>query len=99
MKIVWLSLAQRDLASIFAYYQNAAGNDVAARLVQRIVHSASNLIDHPYLGPPSATTDGVHELQVARLPYVLPYRVVNERIEILRVFHESQDRPSAWQNK
>ncbi|MBV9051840.1 MAG: type II toxin-antitoxin system RelE/ParE family toxin [Hyphomicrobiales bacterium] len=57
------------------------------------------MIDHPYLGQPSATTIGIHELRVARLPYVLPYRVVNERIEILRVFHESQDRPSAWQSE
>ena len=95
MKIVWLSFAQRDLLSIFA----VASKDVATRLVQRIVHGASNLIDHPYLGHPSDSTDGVHELGVARLPYVLPYRVVNERIEILRVFHESQDEPSTWQNE
>ena len=72
MKIVWLSFAQRDLASIFAYNQNVASKDVAARIVQRLVHSASNLIDHPYLGQPSTTTDGVHELPVARLPYLLP---------------------------
>jgi toxin ParE1/3/4 len=99
VKIVWLSFAQRDLLSIFAYYQGVASKDVATRIVQRIVHSASNLIDHPYLGHPSDSTDGVHELRVARLPYLLPYRVVNERIEILRVFHESQDKPSAWQNE
>ena len=99
MKTVWLSFAQRDLASIFMYYQNIATEDVAARIVQCIVHSASSLIDHPYLGQPSATTDGIHELRVARLPYLLPYLVVNERIEILRVFHESQDKPPAWQTR
>ena len=99
MRIVWLSFAQRDLASIAAYHDAVASKDVAHRVIQRIVHSASNLIDNPHLGRPSESVDGVHELQVAKLPYLLPYRVVDDRIEILRVFHESQDRPSAWQIK
>jgi predicted transcriptional regulator len=46
----------------------------------------------------SESTDGIHELQVRRLPYFLPYRVVDDRIEILRIFHESQERPSAWES-
>ena len=96
MKIVWLPFAQRDLTSIFEYYESAASKEVANRVLQRIVRNASALADNPYLGHPSASTDGVHEFQVARLPYLLPYRVVDERVEILRVFHESQDRPSTW---
>jgi toxin ParE1/3/4 len=99
VRIVWLVFAQRDLLSIFAYYESAANKDVANRALQRIVRSASNLIDNPYLGRPSESADGIHELQVARLPYLLPYRVVDDRIEILRVFHESQERPSAWQSE
>ena len=63
-----------------------------------IARSAPSLIDNPYLGHPSESTDGMHELQVARLPYFLPYRVVDGRIEILRIFHESQERPSAWES-
>ena len=97
MRIVWLSFAQRDLLSISAYYESVASKELADRLMQRIVHSASSLIANPYLGRPSESVDGVHELQVPRLPYLLPYRVVDDRIEILRVFHESQDRPSTWQ--
>jgi plasmid stabilization system protein ParE len=97
MRIVWLIFAQRDLLSISGYYENAANKEVANRVLQRIIRSASNLIDNPYLGRPSASVEGIHDLQVARLPYLLPYRVVDDRIEILRVFHESQERPSAWQ--
>lgn len=66
-------------------------------MVQRIVHSASLLAANPYLGRPSASTEGVLELQVKRLPYLLPYRVKGDRTDILRVFHEAQDRPSGWQ--
>jgi toxin ParE1/3/4 len=97
VRLVWLPFAQRDLTSIFAYYESAANKDVANRVLQRIVRSASFLIDNPYLGRPSQSADGIHELQVPQLPYLLPYRVAEERIEILRVFHEAQDRPSRWQ--
>ncbi|MBI5003481.1 type II toxin-antitoxin system RelE/ParE family toxin [Candidatus Kaiserbacteria bacterium] len=97
MKIVWLAFAQRDLLSIAEYYQGVAGKEISAHILQVIVHSASLLIHNPHLGSPSGSTDGTHELQVPHLPYLLPYRVIADRIEILRVFHESQDRPSRWQ--
>ena len=97
MKIVWLAYAQRDLVSIAAYYGRNANKEIAAHTLQTIVHSASLLADHPHLGSSSASTEGVHEMRVTRLPYVLPYRVIGGHIEILRVFHESQDRPSEWQ--
>ena len=96
MRIAWLPFAPRDLSSILAYYESAASKDVANRVFQQIVRSTSALAENPYLGRPSASADGIHELQVPRLPYLLPYRVVDERIEILRVFHESQDRPATW---
>jgi addiction module RelE/StbE family toxin len=99
MTIVWLPFAKRDLLSISNYYEAVAGRDVAPRIIQRIVRSAFGLLDNPYLGHPSESTNGVHELQVSRLPYLLPYKVIDDRIEILRVFHESQDRPSTWQGE
>jgi toxin ParE1/3/4 len=98
MRIVWLPFARNDLASIVAYHETAASPDIAARLIQHIVRSASAVADNPYLGRPSASVDGVHELHIPRVPYLLPYRVVDDRIEILRVFHEAQDRPSVWQS-
>ena len=64
MRIVWLSFAQRDLLSISAYYESVATKELADRLMQRIVHSASSLITNPYLGRPSESVDGVHELLV-----------------------------------
>lgn len=99
MKIVWLLLAPRDLTEILTHLESTASKDVGNRIVHRIVHSAAHLIDNPYLGRPSESVAGVHEWQVARLPYLLPYRVVDDRIEILRVFHESQEQPPAWRGE
>jgi len=96
VKIAWLPSAQRDLSSILAYYESAASGEIANRVLQQIVRSASALMENPYLGRPSASADGVHELQVPRLSYLLPYRVVGGGVEILRVFHESRDRPATW---
>lgn len=36
---------------------------------------------------------GTRELVVRELPYVIPYRVRDNHIEILRVLHTSQSRP------
>jgi plasmid stabilization system protein ParE len=98
MNIVWLPFASNDLASIADYHDAAASADVAKRLIQHIVRSAAALAENPRLGKPSESADGIHEFHIPRVPYLLPYRVVEDRIEILRVFHEAQDRPSTWQS-
>ena len=97
MKLVWLPFAANDLVSISDYVKTDANPAIAVRLIENIVRRASLLLDNPHLGRPSDSVDGIHELHIPNLPYLLPYRVVDDRIEILRVFHEAQDRPSAWQ--
>ena len=96
MRLLWLPWSRRDLQSIRRYYTEVASKAVADRRVHTIVHAAERLLDHPFLGHPSEGTQGVHELQVGRLPYLLPFRVVGDRIEILRVFDESLPRPEKW---
>ncbi|WP_342359465.1 type II toxin-antitoxin system RelE/ParE family toxin [Terrarubrum flagellatum] len=88
--------AKRDLESIAAYLKKVASKSVSDRVLKRIAHSASLLRDKPFIGRASESTNGVHELQVPQLPYLLPYRVNEGQIEILRVFHEAQDRPESW---
>jgi plasmid stabilization system protein ParE len=97
MKLVWLPFASFDLSSIAEYYETAATPALADKLIQQIVRSATALVENPHLGRPSESVDGIHELHVPHLPYLLPYRVIDDRVEILRVFHEAQDRPSVWQ--
>jgi len=96
MELLWLPRARSDIVSIRRYYSGAAGAAIADRRVQRIVHAAERLLDQPFLGHPSERTEGVHELQVPKLPYTLPYRVSGEYIEILRVFDESLPPLSEW---
>jgi len=39
------------------------------------------------------------EWHIPNLTYTLPYRVMGDDIEILRVFHHSQEKPSRWEDE
>jgi plasmid stabilization system protein ParE len=39
---------------------------------------------------------GTRELIVAKTRYIVPYRVRDETVEILRVFHTSRRLPDRW---
>lgn len=93
-RLVWLDSAQKDLRSIADYYTEKAWTKIAVNLLRRIVHSAEHLSDQPYMGIP--VYDDLLEWNVPDLSYVLPYRVNGDDVEILRVFHTAQDKPSKW---
>ena len=89
MRIRWLRGALENLGVIGEYI--AKENPQAARaLVLKIEASVRGLQEHPSLGRPSAVS-GVRELVITGTPVVIPYRVHEEQIEILRVFHGAQD--------
>ena len=37
------------------------------------------------------------EWHIPTIPYTLPYRILNNQIQILRVFNENQNKPSKWE--
>ncbi|PSJ63385.1 type II toxin-antitoxin system RelE/ParE family toxin [Kumtagia ephedrae] len=94
MKLKVLPRAVRDLAGIHAYIgadNEAAADAVAARIKKSLV-----LITlRPEIGRPTPQSR-IREHSVPGLPYVLPYRVRGETVEVLRVFHTSRERPSKW---
>ena len=97
MEIVWLPKAQRNLSQIYAFVAKEAGVDRARRVIERIIEAAERLRSFPYLGKQSESDPDIRELQISALPFLLPYRVARGRIEILRVFHEAQERPDHWE--
>ena len=94
MRLVWSLKSRVDLASIRDYIllRNPAA---AEKVVGLIISSALRLEFFPQLGR-AAEISEVRLLQVAGLPYLLPYRVWNDDIEILAVFDERQERPEEW---
>ena len=94
MKLVWLPRAIDNLDKIRQYI--AQENPQAAQKVaQQIQQTVSHLKDHPQLGKPSLV-DSLREIQVAKLPFTIPYKVINDTLIIARVFHNKQ-KPIYWE--
>ena len=91
MRVRWL---RRALASLDAEAEYIAVDDPAAagRVVPRVLRSVDLLRRNPALGR-AGRVAGTRELVVAGTPYIVPYRVRGEAVEILRVFHAARKWP------
>ena len=94
MKIRWLDLAVDDLADIADYI--AQDNPGAAnRVVSRLWSAVYSLAKQPEMGRPGRVY-GTRELIVSNTPFIVPYRVVESEIHILRVLHGARNWPDAF---
>jgi len=94
MKIKWLKKALANLDNEAKYI--AEDNPQTAKIaVTKIQSSVHQLAKYPALGRPGRVV-GTRELVLQNTRYIIPYRVRNNRIEILRVFHTSRKLPDRW---
>jgi len=92
MRVLLLPFAKEDLKEIKAYLDERSPQ--ASKSVAVRIKAALRLLSaQPYLGNVKEDED-VLEWHIPGLPYTLPYRIVNNEIQILRIFHELQNRPS-----
>ena len=56
---------------------------------------AQFLAEHPRIGRPGRVAD-TRELVISGLPYILPYRVASDRVEIIRVLHSARSWPESF---
>lgn len=91
MRLKWLHRALRNLDDEAAYIAKDSPKS-AAEFVRHILDSAEQLADHPHMGRPGRVP-GTRELVVTRYSYILPYRVREQTVEILRVFHTARKWP------
>lgn len=91
MKVIWFKRAIRDLELAKGYI--IQDNPRAARqVVARIKDKVSLLSEQPGIGRPGRVPN-TKELVIDRTPYILPYRVRDNKIEILRVLHAARRWP------
>ena len=91
MKVVWFKKAIWDLESAKNYITQ--DDPLAAQqVISRIKETVSLLSEQPGIGRPGRVPN-TKELVVDRTPYILPYRVRDNRIEILRVLHAARQWP------
>ena len=94
MQVKWLRQALRNLDEEAAYI--ASENLPAAqRVVARVLDAVALLTKQPGLGRPGRVP-GTRELLIPKTRYIVPYRVKDDVVEILRVFHTSRRPPKDW---
>ena len=91
MRLVWTEPALRDLASARAYVARDNPSP-AVRQVEIIVSAVAGLLQFPHSGRPGRSA-GTREPIIGRAPYLVPYCVRGEEIEILSVLHGRQRWP------
>jgi toxin ParE1/3/4 len=92
MTILWSPEAIEDLNSLRAYI---AEDDPAAarRIVLHIMRSIEQLLpDSPQMGRPGRVP-GTRELVIPKTPFIVPYRLQRNVIQILRVYHGARRWP------
>ncbi len=94
MQIVWLKKALNNLEEIGQYIAQE-NSQAASQVVKEIVSQIGLLTTQPAAGRPGRVV-GTRELVISRLPYLVPYRIKNNRVEILRAFHTSRKMPKSW---
>ena len=94
MKIKWVRLALIDLDEAAAFISQD-NPQAAKRIVTRIRDAARILSDQPNAGRPGRV-HGTRELVIADTPFILPYRVVKNTVQILRVLHGARKWPEQF---
>jgi toxin ParE1/3/4 len=91
VRVRWLrtALANLDAEAEYIGEDNPAA---AGRTVQRILRAVNLLGKNPAMGR-AGRVAGTRELVVAGTPYIVPYRVRGEAVEILRVFDAARKWP------
>ena len=92
MNIEWSDEALADLSSLHAFIAKdnpAAAQKVAMTIVESV---ETNLPDNPHIGR-QGRVNGTRELVITHTPYIVPYRIKSDTIQVLRVYHGARRWP------
>jgi len=91
MNVVWSPRAIRHLQHLRDYIARDSEQNVAV-VAGRMLKAVDLLQDHPDMGRPGRVL-GTRELVIPDTPYIIPYRVKSDRLELIAVFHGRQKWP------
>jgi toxin ParE1/3/4 len=93
VKLIWAAHAKQDLLNLthFLVQRNPEG---ARAVITAIWKAAGTLRDYPNMGKETGQA-GQRELVIPHSPYVIVYQPASEHIDILRIFHGTQNRTPA----
>ena len=89
MQIIWTDKALSDLEHIHAYI-NQFNPYAASTIAKRILDSIKTLADFPHKGR-QGKVFGTRELVINHTRYNAVFRVLSDRVEIVKILHQAQD--------
>lgn len=89
MNLIYLASTRPDLAWFRTYYGRVFPEGAAAAR-RHYAKAIDNIVDSPYIGR-SIGLEGLRKLSVPRTPFAIFYQVVEDRIEIVRVWDQRAD--------
>ena len=91
MHLRWTTPATQDLYNIVHRIQ-LDNPEAAAKVAETLYDGCSSLGNFPRRGR-KGRIEGTRELVFAGLPYIIVYRIEDQNLEILRIYHGAQDWP------
>src|SRR5438128_7396745 len=91
--LVWTRPAIKDLCDAYDYIHEERPS-AARRVIERLEKSLQALSRHPYLGRPGRVA-GTREHVIPGTPFIIPYWVQHETIELLALIHTSRRWPDS----
>jgi toxin ParE1/3/4 len=95
MTLIWSPEAIADLVALRAYIEQddpAAAQRVSLHIIQNV---ETLLATSPEIGRPGRVP-GTRELVIPRTPFIVPYRLVDKTIQVLRVYHGARQWPDTF---
>jgi toxin ParE1/3/4 len=90
MRVRWTPQAANDLELISGYIAES-NPETALKIVRAIYRGIEMLGVFPRRGR-TGREKGTRELVLTPLRYVVVYRIIEEQVQILRIYHGAQDR-------
>lgn len=95
MNIQWSDEAIGDFQNLHAFIARdnpAAAQKMALTIVEAV---ETDLPGNPRMGRPGRV-NGTRELVITQTPYIVPYRIKADTIQILRVYHGAKRWPDSF---
>ncbi|MHA6573752.1 type II toxin-antitoxin system RelE/ParE family toxin [Pseudomonas yamanorum] len=94
MRVEWLKTALKNLDDEATYI--AQENPKAAyEFVQAVRTGLDHVAEFPAMGR-EGRVPGTREWVMPRWPYLVPYRIREGRLQVLRIFHTRRQPPNSW---
>lgn len=92
MIVIWSPEAIDDLTSLRAYIAEDS-RAAAQRIALHILHDVEELLPRsPEMGRPGRIP-GTRELVIPKTPFIVPYRIQGQTIQVLRIYHGARRWP------